>query len=94
MGRVHEPCADAHHGRQQSKEGFKGERVRPGRVDDGALALRTSLRRKVFDVDGLDQVVAAPIDGEATEHPRNAADVRAVPTCIRAAGHRKKSAMG
>ena len=52
--------------------GLEGERVRPGSVGNGVLALRTSLHRlgrKVFDVDGLDRIVAVPVDGEDGKAP-------------------------
>ena len=44
----------------------------PGSVGHGALAQRASfhrLGRKVFDVDRLDRIVTAPVDGEAPQRP-------------------------
>ena len=58
---------------EQAKQLLEGERVRPGSVGHGVLAWRASrhrLGRKVFGVDGLDRVVAAPIDGEDREAPQ------------------------
>ena len=52
------------------KQGLEGEPVRPCCVGDGVSLLRTSLhrlRRKVFGVDGLDCLVAVPVDGEHRE---------------------------
>ena len=72
-GVVQEPSSDAHSGGQQAKQGLEGERVRPGSVGHGALAQRASfhrLGRKVFDVDRLDRIVAAPVDGEDGEAPQ------------------------
>ena len=77
-GRAQESASHAHRGRQQAKQGLEGERVRPRSVGDGALALRAirnRLGRKVFNVDGLHLVVAAPADGKYREAPKRPGDV-------------------